>query len=173
MVSELETKLVSLHALSQAGDKKAYREFLELSGTAVRKLLTFLNRKRRYDGSMDDLLQEVLLKIHLKKHTFVPGRPILPWIHAITRHTFIDLYRKNKSGPELVEIPEDLSMEVTSESDMSEIWDFLTQEQRDILNAVKIEGRSYAEVAKEYNIRESALKVRVHRLLQEIKSRIS
>lgn len=171
--SELETKLVRLHGLAQGGDKEAYREFLELSATAVRKLLSFLNRTRKFDGSQDDLLQEVLLKIHLKKHTYVPGRNILPWIHAITRHTFIDLYRKNKAGPEFVEIPEELSIEVATETDLSEVWDFLTPEQQDILNAVKIEGRPYAEVAKEYKIRESALKVRVHRLLQEIKSRIS
>ncbi len=171
--SELESKLQALYLLAQQGDQVAYQEFLEGSSDAVKKLLSFLNRSRKFDSSLDDLLQEVLLKIHTKKHTYIPGRPILPWIHAITRYTYIDLYRKQKAGPEMTEIPEDLAIAESSETDLTEVWDFLTPEQREIITAVKIEGRPYAEVAKEYKIRESALKVRVHRLLQDIRSRLN
>ena len=37
------------------------------------------------DADVEDAVQETLLAIHLKRHTWDPGQPLTPWVYAIAR----------------------------------------------------------------------------------------
>jgi RNA polymerase sigma factor (sigma-70 family) len=172
---KVEVKLKELFILSMNGNVVAYESFLVLASAIVKKYLTVLGGK--YDGkeTIEDLLQEILISIHQKKHTFQLERPILPWLYAVTRYRFIDFYRAKKRAPKTVELPDDLSAVENEEPflNVGEILNMLSPKQRDMLYLVKVEGASYAEAASTLNISVPSLKVGIHRAIKSIKDRIS
>ena len=81
--------------LSLAGDKQAYQRFL----SGVTPHLRALTRRRiaSFAGpssDIEDVVQEVLLAIHLKRHTWDATRPLGPWLSAIVRNKLIDAFRR-------------------------------------------------------------------------------
>ena len=64
-----------------AGDAEAYRALLEDIARRLRAMLA-----RRFDHNLpelEDIVQESLLAIHLKRHTWVQGELVGPWVAAI------------------------------------------------------------------------------------------
>ena len=60
-------------------------------------------------NEVEDVVQEVLLVIHLKRHTWDQSKPIGPWIMAIARNKMIDdLRRKGRR----TEVPIDGMLDV-------------------------------------------------------------
>jgi DNA-directed RNA polymerase specialized sigma24 family protein len=43
------------------------------------------------EGEAEDIVQEVLLAIHIKRGTWDQARPVGPWVAAITRNKLIDV----------------------------------------------------------------------------------
>ncbi len=39
---------------------------------------------------IEDVVQEMSLSIHLKRHTWDPEKPVAPWVMAIARNKLID-----------------------------------------------------------------------------------
>ena len=80
-------------AAAQAGDANAYR-------TLLAELALWLRRyyARRLPSAMtEDAVQDVLLAIHEKRHTYDPVRPFGPWLAAIARYKWIDRLRSLKT----------------------------------------------------------------------------
>ncbi len=76
-----------------AGDQLAYRRVL----TAMTPVLRGIVRAKA--GAMDsswceDVVQETLLAIHVKRATWDATMPLRPWVYAIARHKLIDAYRR-------------------------------------------------------------------------------
>ena len=46
------------------------------------------------DADVEDAVQETLLAIHLKRHTWDPEQPLAPWVYAIARHKVVDALRR-------------------------------------------------------------------------------
>lgn len=46
----------------------------------------------------EDLLQEALLAVHLKRHTYDQNALFTPWLHAIARYKLIDHFRRNSEA---------------------------------------------------------------------------
>ena len=75
-----------------------------------RALLEKLSRRLRayYKGRLagtgrgaaeaEDLVQETVLAIHLKRHTYDPAEPLTPWVHAIARYKLIDFLRRTRTS---------------------------------------------------------------------------
>jgi RNA polymerase sigma-70 factor (ECF subfamily) len=81
---EIELKALVLASLD--GDAASHRMLLDrlsrhLRAYSRRKLV----RSRRSQEEAEDLVQEALLAIHLKRHTFDPDTLLTPWVHAISR----------------------------------------------------------------------------------------
>ena len=92
-----------------AGDAAAYRRFLE----GVTPYLRGLARRgcERYGAAAsdsEDIVQETLLALHLKRGTWDATRPIGPWISTIARHKLIDALRR---GGRRVRVPIEEVME--------------------------------------------------------------
>ena len=81
-----------LLAAANAGDARAYAKFLHTVTPVLRGIVRAKGDSFGAAGC-EDVLQEVLLAIHLKRHTWDPGSPVRPWLYAITRYKVIDAFR--------------------------------------------------------------------------------
>ena len=79
-----------LMARVQAGDSAAYRRLLH-SGTPY--LRTICGHHHRDGRDVEDSVQDILLTIHMVRHTYDPARPFKPWAAAIAKRRIIDRLR--------------------------------------------------------------------------------
>ena len=119
-------------------------------------------------------MQETLLAIHLKRHTWDPALRLAPWVNAIARHKIIDAMRKR--GTRRAEPIEDFADILPSpqDEDASELTDArklveqLPNRQRDIVQSISLEGQSIAATAKRLSMSEVAVRVALHRALKAL-----
>lgn len=166
----LEKKLKALFVESKKGNQEAYEEFLQLSSVLLKRVFFFCGRFQVNNEVLEDLHQEAMMKIHMKKHTYDETRPAIPWIEAIGKYTYIDYYRSNKTKPLFSEFfEENFAFEAEEQFDLSPILATLTPKQQTLLQMIKVEGKTYEEAAVDLNTSVSALKVSVHRILKSLK----
>jgi RNA polymerase sigma-70 factor, ECF subfamily len=157
------------------GDKDAYRSFLECLAPLIRGIVKKYRSKVGLPlADLEDAVQETLLAIHLKRHTWRENQPIGPWIAAIARYKMIDLTRKYGRRKEVLldedielAIPDDEEMEI-SEKDMQYLLESLNQTQRSIIKFYSIEGLPVRDVAKKLSMTEGAIRVALHRALKSL-----
>jgi RNA polymerase sigma-70 factor (ECF subfamily) len=174
----IEERLRSLVLPSLAGDAVAYRMFLEELTAHLRSYL-----RRRLGGlpdEVEDLLQELLLAVHNKRHTYDPKQPLTPWVQAIARYKLVDLLRRRSRGDVLTDLlDEDDQVFATTANDAAEAqYDVakllrgLPDRQRLPILYVKIEGASVTDAAVRTGMSESAVKIGIHRGLKALADRI-
>src|ERR1044072_6192811 len=77
------------------GDAAAYNRLLTTLAPAIRSVARRgLGRAGIAIVEAEDVVQETLLAIHLKRHTWDPSLPLGPWVRAIARHKLIDALRR-------------------------------------------------------------------------------
>ncbi|MBX9665479.1 hypothetical protein [Novosphingobium sp.] len=73
----------SAMAASLAGDHAAYRLLLQEAARWLdRHYTSYL-----VPAMVEEAVREALLAIHTRRHTFAPGRPLMPWLTAIAHYT--------------------------------------------------------------------------------------
>src|ERR1700677_422318 len=92
----IEERLRSLMLQGLAGDAAVYRIFLDDLATHLRSYLR--RRLRGLPHEVEDLLQELLLAVHNKRHTYDPKQPLTAWVRAIARYKLVDLLRRHSRG---------------------------------------------------------------------------
>src|SRR5690348_2986078 len=77
------------------GDSAAYHTLLQSLSTVLRPAVRrgFTQAGARL-GDVEDVVQETLLALHLKRNTWDPSQPLGPWERAIARHKLIDALRR-------------------------------------------------------------------------------
>lgn len=172
--NEIELKALMLASLD--GDAASHRALLE---RLSRRLRAYYKGKfagiGRGAAEAEDLVQEAVLAIHIKRHTYDPTEPLTPWVHAIARYKLIDFLRRTRASFADVPIDEaDLIMahddNVSAESthDVRRLMERLPKNMRCAIEAVKLDGQSIAEAADRCGISESAVKVNIHRGLKTL-----
>ena len=125
-------------------------------------------------ADVEDVVQDILLAIHLKRHTWDERRPLLPWVRAIARNKFVDNLRKRDRHVRvpLDDIAERLadtrSFDDTSGIDVSRMLATLKKRQRQIVQAISIEGTSASQIAGRLAMTEGAVRVALHRALHSL-----
>ncbi|TIV00595.1 MAG: RNA polymerase subunit sigma, partial [Mesorhizobium sp.] len=78
MTGNDEAELSRLMRSAIAGDERAYADFLHRTAALVRGFI----RRRIVQGGVDpeDVVQETLLAIHVKRHTWRQDLAVLPWV---------------------------------------------------------------------------------------------
>lgn len=175
---EVELKEGMIKAL--AGDAVAYRSLLE-SARLILKLYTARSLLRmgiQDPQSVDDLVQETLVAIHTKRHTYDATQLFTPWLFAIARYKLIDYARRRRRGTGQANtdpIEDNLAAPVFSEpgaeSDLKKLLENLPESQRKLLEWIKIDGLSIAEAAARIHLTEGAIKVRVHRAMKLLQAK--
>lgn len=166
-----EAELARLLRTALQGDEKAYAEFLRRAASLVRGFA----RKRVVQGSIDpeDVVQETLLAIHLKRHTWQEDLPVGPWLFAIARFKLVDAFRKVGRRMEVVlddtfDPPAPEPEETASERDIGRVLDSLAPGQRAVVSSISVDGRSIGETAQALGMTEVAVRVALHRGLTAI-----
>lgn len=166
--------LSALLGAALAGDERAYAQFLVRAADLVRGLA----RRRIVSGGLDpeDIVQETLLAVHLKRHTWRQESPVRPWLFAIARYKLIDAFRRRGDRIEIdiAEFAETLPMpeaEAVSGHDIERVLEALAPVQRSVIRSISVEGRSIGETAASLHMKETAVRVALHRGLAAVARR--
>lgn len=144
----------------------------------------YLKRKVRGmqgDEFVEDLVQEVLLTIHLKKGTYNRELPFLPWVYAVTRHRLIDAIRSETRRHKFFEVwdleqdPDQLSPEflvrdfLDGSYAVEHLLSAVPDRQKEILYLSKVEELPLKEIARQMKMTLTAVKVTIHRAIRTIR----
>lgn len=132
-----------------------------------------LVRVGRSSADAEDLVQETLISLHVRRHTYDRSEPLAPWVYTIARYRLIDYLRRSKSVSLSVPVEfadgifvESDAAAVDSGIDLSKLLSQLTPKMRVAIQSVKVDGLSVNEAAKRAGMSPSAIKVSVHRGLK-------
>ena len=116
-----EERLISL----MIGYQKGSMDDFEGLYAALRKpLLRYLWTFVRNAAAAEDLLQDTFLQIHRARQTYMPPRPVRPWVYAITRHVALMHLRSRRRRKEV--LPDDQLPEVPVPPEMETLADRAT-----------------------------------------------
>jgi RNA polymerase sigma-70 factor (ECF subfamily) len=168
-------ELKALMRASLDGNAASYRSLLDrLSGRLRAYYKGKLARVGRGATEVEDPVQEVLLAIHLKRHTYDSGELFTPWVHTIARCKLIDYLRRTRTsasvpldeGTEVM--AQDDSADAESSYDVRKLLGRPPEKVRCSIERMKLEGRSVAEAAERCGISESGVKINIHRGLRTL-----
>src|SRR5260370_7206568 len=91
-----EAELKALMLASLDGDAASHRALLDrLSGRLRAYYKGKLAGIGRDATEAEDLVQEAVLAIHIKRHTYDPAEPLTPCVHAIARYNLINFLHRS------------------------------------------------------------------------------
>jgi RNA polymerase sigma-70 factor (ECF subfamily) len=160
MASYASGEAAAFEELFRRYERRAYAYFVARAGSSQRA---------------DDLYQELFLRVHRARDAFDPARAFAPWFFAIARRLWIDDRRRVHRAREVSsdhepESPEcDESVRAVDREEVTRALRALTDEERFVLVAAKLEGRSYAELAGVLGKSRDAVKKLASRALQRVR----
>lgn len=162
-----------LMTAAQAGKRGAYNRLL----TEVAAWLQHYYARRLPPPYVDDVVQEALVAIHLKRHTYEPERPFRAWMAGIARHKWIDRLRSiNRDRFDPIEgvdvLVEDHGPAVSARLDVQKLLTRLKPAQADVIRLVKLEGYSIQEASAATGQSMALVKVNIHRGIARLASEI-
>lgn len=174
-MTDRETHWAGLMRAAIRGDAAAYHRLLcELAPVLRAFAGRGLARHRHGSEDVEDVVQETLLALHLKRGTWDERQPFSPWLYAIARNKLIDNLRRRGRQPHLViddigELPggEAPPAELNG-VDAERLISRLNGRQREIVVAISIEGASARQVAERLGMTEGAVRVALHRALRSL-----
>jgi RNA polymerase sigma-70 factor (ECF subfamily) len=159
-----------------AGDARAYRRLLSELAPFLRAVVR--GRAAAYGlgaADVEDVVQETLLAIHLKRGTWDDRQPVGPWVAAIARNKLIDALRRR--GRRITVPIDDLSEVLPAEEQEEEglrpheadrLLSVLKGRQHDVVRSISLDGAEIAETARKFGMSEGAVRVALHRGLQAL-----
>lgn len=172
IAGQADLRMLLIAALG--GDEAAYMRFLTLAAMLVRG---FVRRRAGDQIDPEDIVQETLLAVHLKRHTWRMDAPVEPWLYTIAKYKLIDSFRRKGRRVEvdindfLEVLPVDTPDEQVSDRDVERILETLPAGQRNVVESISVDGRSIAETAAKLGMNEGAVRVALHRGLKSIAAR--
>ncbi|MBK6468566.1 MAG: sigma-70 family RNA polymerase sigma factor [Rhodobacter sp.] len=156
-----------------AGDGRAYRSFLAAVTPVVRGIVRA--RGRGFDAAQcEDVVQDVLLAVHLKRQTWRQDAPVRPWLYAITRHKVVDAFRARGKALTLpVEdfadvLPAEAEADPTERRDMEKLIAMLDDRSAQLVRLIGFDGASSAEAGARMEMTEGAVRVALHRAFKRL-----
>jgi RNA polymerase sigma factor (sigma-70 family) len=157
-----------LMVAAQNGHGGAYRRLL----SEVSVWLARYFQRRLPPGDVDDAVQETLLAIHRRRHTYDPHYPLRPWLAAIAKRKWIDQLRSlgRRPGEQLSDTLAvgDHEASVISASVLASLLDELRPAQAQAILLVKVQGYSIEDASSETGLSPSAIKMNIHRGLARL-----
>jgi RNA polymerase sigma-70 factor (ECF subfamily) len=142
-------------------------------------------RYTREPARAEDLVQDTLLKAYRSWDRFQPGTSARAWLLAIMRNTFINLYRREKREPIVLD-PEKLDLQAAAEAEDNDpegaFFDQIVDERilraldrlpldfREVLVLSDVEGLPYAEIAEALDIPAGTVKSRLFRARKQMQN---
>ena len=171
-----EPELRNLMLAGLDGDATAHKELLtRLSGYLRAYFKTHLARTGKGPADAEDLVQETLIALHTRRHTYERSKLLTPWVYAIAHYRLVDYLRRSRASGTDIEIEDaeealaddDLSS-IEAGLDLNKLMAQLTPKTRQAIQFVKLDGLSVSEAAARSGMSPSAIKVSVHRGLRAL-----
>jgi len=165
-----EERLRALMIRGLDGDSRAHRQLLTVLSGHLRGY--FGRRVRAATHEVEDLVQETLLAVHLKRDSYDRALPFMPWAYAVARYKLIDHLRRSNRR---VHVPlEDAGAlfaaedaeQGTARTDLDRLLEQLPFRQRSLLQDVKLHGLSIEEAAQKHGVTAVSARVMLHRSLK-------
>jgi len=162
-----------LLARANGGDGAAFARFL----TAVTPTLRAVIRRRGEALPLDqheDVLQEVLLAIHLKRKTWRQGEPLRPWLYALARYKVVDAFRRRGAAVNLpIEdfadlLPEENRATPLATRDAEVMLAQIDSRSAHLVRAVALDGESAEEAGEMIGLNPGAARVALHRAMRRL-----
>lgn len=168
-----------VQAMTQTKSSAPMRPFNHELINSLEKMVRPLAYRR---GDVDDIVQEVLVKVFKSGHEVEPAK-FLAWLHQVSRTTAIDFYRKNKKHAPLEEKHlinlKTQSLEESSETATTQLSKCvrpllkkLPSDDHRLISEVDLSGASQTEMAEKEGLKYSSLKSKVQRARQKLKDEI-
>ena len=169
-----EPELRALMLSGLIGDTAAHTTLLQRVGGHLRGYFRGrLVRLGRGVADAEDLVQESLIALHTRRHTYDRSQLFTPWVQAIARYKLIDYLRRTRASAREVEVGEAEEVWATdsegiadSTFDLEGLLAHVSPKVRETIRLVKLEGLSVKETAARTGMSASAVKVSVHRGLK-------
>ena len=176
---EGEDEWTGLMRSAISGDSAAYHRLLKaitpvLRGAARRGLV----RAGQPVDQAEDIVQDILLAVHLKRHTWDVNAPFAPWLFAIARNKLIDALRRRGRRvfvniDDFAEtIPDEPAAEAASANEISTALQTLPPRQREVLQSIAVESTSIKDTAAKFAMSEGAVRVALHRALASLTAKL-
>ena len=149
--TELDLQRLMLAGLD--GDAAAHKALLTRLSAHLRAYFrTRLARIGMAAADAEDLVQETLIALHTRRHTYDRSQPLTPWVYAIARYRLVDYLRRSKGSAMDVPIEEaeevladDNPSSVESSLDLAQLMARLSPKARQAVQFVKLDGLSAAK----------------------------
>jgi RNA polymerase sigma-70 factor (ECF subfamily) len=168
-----ETSLDDLLRAANRGDERAYGEFLRAIAPLVRGIARSRGAGLGADAH-EDIVQETLLAVHQKRHTWREDMAVRPWLWAIVRYKVVDAFRARGRRVQLpIEdfadlLPAPPDPDPTLRSDALRVIGRLDPRAARIVRAIGLDGASIAETSAALDMTETAVRVALHRGLKQL-----
>lgn len=165
---------------AQTGDRFAYESLLREITPILRRYVRW-RRGFRAPEDTEDVVQDIIVSLHLARATYDPSRPFRPWILAIARNRVADAERRLIQR-KAHETPRDPLPETFSDADtnlsgetraeihlMRRAIDGLSANQKRAIELLKLKELSLKEASVVTGMSIPALKVTVHRAIKALR----
>ena len=176
--------LATLMRAAQAGDTQAYVLLLKEITPRLRQIVRAQRGFLKIED-IEDVVQDILLSLHVVRATYDARRPFMPWLVAIARHRLADAARRyTRRAAHEVQV-ESLPVTFSDEGtnlDRGEYRDpealrqaimALSPRQRDAVEMLRLREMSLKEAAAASGTSISALKVSVHRAVASLRKALA
>jgi RNA polymerase sigma-70 factor (ECF subfamily) len=155
------------------GDESDYPDLLNDIGRLARRVARrLLARCSCGDAIVEDIVQETLMAVHIKRRSWDYGRPVEPWAAAVAHNKAVDAIRRAKTSRETkldgleddLIAPRDFAPE--ARGDVEKLLATLKPRQREIVTAVMLREEPVADVARRLSMTDVAVRVALHRAVK-------
>ena len=143
------------------------------------RIYNFCHRMTGSQAASEDLVQEAFMRALKYRQTFRGDAEFLPWLYRLARNVCNDYFHKDQRFPITGEdLPEGISQDPSAleQAQQKEQVCLLRQallrlpvERREVLILSRFEFRHYDEIARLLGCSEGAVKVRVHRAMNQLR----
>lgn len=150
--------------------------FNEIWNSHKNHLLNFINTKVDSKHIVDDILQEVSIKLYDNLNRKTAIKDYKKWLFQVSRNTIADYYRKNKKHSEILINNSNTTIQSTScICDLSEfvIQTYLPEKYSKPLYLSDIEQKTQQEIAEILNLTLTATKSRIQRGRKKLKELVN
>lgn len=178
---EGDRRLADLMRAAQDGDRAAY---VRLLNEVARLLRQFVQRRSPFlqASDVEDVVQDVLISLHVVRATYDPARPFLPWLLGIARNRMADAARRH-ARRSAHEVADERLLETFLDRDTNILMDAygdpealrrairdLPNGQRQAVELLKLREMSLKEAAAVTGMSIGALKAAMHRALRTLRT---
>jgi RNA polymerase sigma-70 factor (ECF subfamily) len=178
-VREHEEEWADLMRRGNAGDRGAYHQLLRAVTPVLRAVARRgLARAGQPVDQSEDIVQDILLAVHLKRHTWDPDALLSPWLFAIARNKLVDALRRRgwRVFVNIDDFAETIASEPIAEtvpaSELISQLQGLPRRQRDVLQSITLESISIKATAAKFAMSEGAVRVALHRGLANLAAKL-